>query len=57
MANVGAGNAQFLADLADKVPTDVMRERYKSGRYAPLHTPSVTGWRRLAGRTIQGEQQ
>lgn len=47
---IGHGNAQFLADLATGTPDKTMREHFKAGRYTPLHTPSVQGWRKLAGR-------
>lgn len=46
----GTGNGAFLADLAMGVPDQTMRERFKAGEYAPLHTPSIPGWRNLAGR-------
>lgn len=26
------------------------RARFKAGRYNPIHTPSIQGWRKLAGR-------
>lgn len=51
---VGGGNANFLADLADNVSDEVMRERWKAGEYEPIHMPSVAGWRRLSGRSSKG---
>lgn len=50
MSRVGFGNGHFLADLAMGIPDPEMRERFKQGRYEPLHAPSVKGWRKLAGR-------
>lgn len=48
--SVGYGNAMFLCDLAMNVPDATMRERYKRGEYPDIHTPSISGWRRLNGR-------
>ena len=48
---IGQGNALFLADLAERIPDTEMRLRFTQGRYEPLHTPSIAGWRRLAGRS------
>lgn len=48
---VGQGNAHFLADLAENVSDEEMRERYKRGDYPDLHRPSVQFWRAMAGRT------
>lgn len=50
-AKAGTGNGAFLADLAEGVPDQVMRERFKRGEYPDLHKPSITPWRTLAGRT------
>lgn len=46
----GEGNARFLADLAERVPDQTMRAKFKAGHYPDLHTPSLAGWRRMAGR-------
>ena len=54
---VGGGNANFLADLAMNVSDEVMRVRWKAGDYEPIHRPSVAGWRKLAGRTNQGNSK
>lgn len=48
---IGGGNAKFLADLAEGVPDETMRQRYKAGEYPDLHTPSIPAMRKLAGRS------
>lgn len=48
---VGYGNAKFLSDLAEGVPDEVMRKRFKSGEYPDLGIQYVPGWRKMAGRS------
>lgn len=53
---VGYGNAMFLADLAEGVPDEAMRKKFKGGQYPDLHMPSVNGWRALRGRNVKEER-
>lgn len=48
--SVGYGNAMFLCDLAEGASDDTMRAKYRDGAYPHIHTPSIKGWRALAGR-------
>ncbi len=48
---VGEGNGNFLHDLERGVSDEIMRVRFTDGYYHPIHIPSITGWRRLAGRS------
>lgn len=52
----GEGNGKFLADLAEHVSDEVMRQRFKAGDYEPLHLPSVQPWRALNGRTTNSSE-
>lgn len=35
--SIGKGNADFLAHVADGVPADELRKRWRDGRYPHLH--------------------
>lgn len=50
-ARIGQGNGLFLAHLAAGIPDATMRANFRAGLYPDLHTASVPGWRKLAGRT------
>lgn len=47
----GWGNGLFLADLAENVPDEVMRRKFKAGEYDGLNTTYAPMWRKLAGRS------
>lgn len=51
---VGEPNALILADLANKVSDEVMREKWKNGGYGEPHERPrleyVKAWRKWAGR-------
>lgn len=36
-SSVGKGNGEFLAHVAEGVPADELRKRWKEGRYPNLH--------------------
>lgn len=50
-AQIGRGNAHFIADLAIGITDTQMRAKFTAGDYPDLHTASVVGLRRLAGRS------
>lgn len=52
--NAGYGNAMFLCDLAEGVSDATMRAKYLNSEYPHLHLASITGWRRMVGRTTKG---